>query len=284
MSKQIISVQNKETNINKVFENYSLNTQKAYKSDISSFITLTGKSIQNATIIDITNYIKQLEGKGYKNATINRKINSLSKVFSVYQNFNLIETNPISELKKIKKITKKVSKEVRTALTIDDIQSVIQDINKTSIIIKTLANTGLRVSELINIKASDIKDLNNGFISIRINGKGNKERYITIGNKLYTEIKKVYNNTESNYLFHSQKGNKLNRNNLYTQIKRQFKKIVGKDITPHDLRHFFATYKIDNEKKDIKAVSLYLGHSTTSITLDMYVNTSLKANETEIIQ
>ena len=83
---------------------------------------------------------------------------------------------------------------------------------------------------------------------------------------------------ESEYLFHSDTGRALNRANLYKQIKQTFKAHTGKDIHPHSLRHFFATHKINSEKQDIKAVSRYLGHSGTAITLDMYVDTALDAD------
>jgi len=138
----------------------------------------------------------------------------------------------------------------------------------------------MRISELIGIKHGNIEAYRTGgqdYKRIRIEGKGRKERFIFLSDKLYAEIVKVFPG-ESEYLFHSDTGRALNRANLYKQIKQTFKAHTGKDIHPHSLRHFFATHKINSEKQDIKAVSRYLGHSGTAITLDMYVDTALDAD------
>jgi integrase len=185
----------------------------------------------------------------------------------------------------VKKITRAVSKQIDAQIELADVQAVIAAGSRTAVIINTLANTGLRISELINIKHTDIEDYIKGgktYKRIRIVGKRKKERFIYLSGELYQDIKRTFTG-ESEYLFHSEAGRILNRVNLHKQIKQTFRAYTDKDVHPHSLRHFFATHKIKIEKQDIKAVSKYLGHSGTAITLDMYVDTALSAENSMII-
>ncbi len=266
-------------------ESLSLQTQKAYERDLFHFLQIVNKDIPEVTPNDIILYNNTLEDKGYKNSTINRKMYSISKIFNLYQLAGVIDKNPIVELNKLKKISRPVNRQINNQVEIEDIQAVIKAGGKTALIINTLANTGLRISELINIKDKDIEDYkvnSKKFKNIRIVGKGKKERFIFLSMGLFKEIKKMFNEN-SEHLFHSSTGKELHRVNLYKQIKQTFKTYTEKDIHPHNLRHFFATYKIDIEKQDPKSVSKYLGHSGTAITLDMYVDTALNAENSMIL-
>jgi site-specific recombinase XerD len=259
-------------------------TRKAYETDLSGFYKATGKDIPAATVLDITHYIKTLDQAGYKNATINRKLYSISKIFGLYKLAGLIDRNPIAELNQVKRITRATSKQINAQVTLDDLHAIAHA-GRTAVIITTLAHTGLRISELIGIKHGDIEDHHEGgkeYKRVRIIGKGNKERFIYLSGDLFTTIKATFA-VNSDYLFHSDTGKVLNRVNLHKQIKGLFRRLTGKDIHPHSLRHFFATHKITAEKQDIKAVSKYLGHSGTSITLDMYVDTALTAEKAVLL-
>ena len=168
-------------------------------------------------------------------------------------------------------------------IDLDDVSKVVNSsTDRTGIIVKALSNTGLRVSELINIKKDDVALFNDGYLKARINGKGNKERFIYLSHPLYAEIRSIFDG-ESEFLFHSKSGKQLSRTNLYKQISRSFKRHAGKAASPHSLRHFFSTYKIGVEKKDVKSVSNYLGHSRVSITLEMYTHTKLAPEESHIL-
>jgi len=260
-------------------------TRKAYETDLNVFFRIVGKDITAVTALDIPAYVDALEREGLKNSTINRKLYSLSKVFKLYQVAGMIDKNPVAELNKVKKITRAVSKQIDAQIELADIQAVTAAGTRTAVIIKTLANTGLRISELINIKHGDLEDYKTAgqtFKRARIVGKGNKERFIYLSEELYQDIRRAFTG-ESEYLFHSESGRILNRVNLYKQIRQAFKAYTGKDVHPHSLRHFFATHKIKIEKQDIKAVSKYLGHSGTAITLDMYVDTALSAENSMIL-
>jgi len=100
--------------------------------------------------------------------------------------------------------------------------------------------------------------------------------------ELYNKIRKIYNQ-ESDFLFHSSAGKSLIRQNLYKQIHNTFKKNTKKEVHPHTLRHFNATYRHVELGEDIKAVSNYLGHSTSAITLDMYVNNRITPEKAMIV-
>jgi len=174
------------------------------------------------------------------------------------------------------------TRHIQLSITFEDIQQVIARAHpKTSLIVKTLVNTGLRVSELIGIRKDRLAPYSTEYLQISINGKGGKERTIYLSFDLYEEIKEHFD-SDSIYLFASATGQPLSRINLYTQVRRAFKRFAGKDSSPHQLRHFFSTYKIGVEKQDVKSVSQYLGHSRITITLDMYTHTTLAPDETHI--
>ncbi len=269
--------------IEKYLETYSSNTVGSYRNDMRTFFSVISKNIKDVNELDIIDYIKELERRGYKNASINRKVYSLSKIFSIYKKLGLVRRNIVKEVSKVSQINKKVNRIISLNIDLDDVSKVIEKSTKqTSLIVKALTNTGLRVSELINIKRDNIEPLNEGYLKVRINGKGSRERFIYLSHTLYAEIRNIFDG-EGEFLFHSKSGRKLSRINLYKQISRSFKRHAGKAASPHSLRHFFSTYKIGVEKKDVKSVSNYLGHSRVSITLEMYTHTNLAPEESHIL-
>ena len=269
--------------IHKYLDTYSEITVGCYKNDIDTFFSLVNKSLMECTEFDIIDYIKKMEQHKYSNATINRKIYSLSKIFTIYQKLGLVKKNLVRELSKTTRINKKVARTIELSIQKEDvIKTINHSTPKTSLIIKALSNTGLRVSELLNITYDDIKDFNEHYFKVKILGKGDKIRYIFLSKSLFHEIRSVYN-FNSPHLFHSQSGKRLSRTNIYHQISKAFMKHTSKEATPHTLRHFFSTYKIGTERKDVKSVSNYLGHSRVAITLEMYTHTSLSAEESHII-
>jgi len=265
-------------------------SQGAYQSDFNLFFNFIKKEPKEVTANDILSYIEYLEKRGYKNSSINRKVASLSKMFRILVMAHEIKTNPVQVLKEIKKISRTTSKEVKISLTLADIKKAtnINQYNseqekKISLIVRTLARTGLRISELINIRNNDISDHDTGNKKIRILGKGKKERYIYLDNDFIKQIRKVFPYTKTgDYLFYNSRNTSYDRRILWKQIKDFFQKKIRKDVHPHLLRHFFATHKINIEKQDIKAVSKFLGHSNVSITLEAYVDTALDVNKAKI--
>ena len=267
------------------YDSLSPATRSAYESDLKAYYVITGKGIENSKIPDIMVYVKAMEDKGYKNATINRKIYSLSRVFNLYKAAGLIDKNPIEELNDIKRVTRTTSRQISAQVTPKDLEKIYKKGGKIAIIIETLANTGLRISELLNIKHKDIEPYahkGKRYLRVRIVGKGNKERFIFISHDLHKKIIKSFPMYGVDYLFYTKKAGQCDRRYVGDELKKMFMELTGKNIHPHSLRHFYATHKINVEKQDIAAVSRYLGHSGTSITLDMYVDTALDAGSSMI--
>jgi len=261
---------------------YSPHTVVGYKNDLHTFFSYVHKDLREVDEYDIFDYLKRLEEDGYRPSTINRKLYSLTKIFDLYLSLKLVSYNPVKKASSTAKLNKTEDRKIHISIIYEDVKKVIENARpKTAIIVKTLANTGLRVSEMIGMRKDHIKPYDSTYMQVKIIGKGKKERYIYLSYELYGQIKEHFD-SESIYLFASRSGNQLSRINLYTQVKRAFKKHTGKDCSPHQLRHFFSTYKIGKEKQDVKSVSQYLGHSRISITLDMYTHTTLDADESHI--
>lgn len=146
---------------------------------------------------------------------------------------------------------------------------------KISLIVETLAITGVRVSEMLSLRLKYSK-LTQGIHYFRIVGKGKKERMIYIQDDLLKRIKKEFKSKD--YLFINKVGDPFSRRYIHAEIHKYGEELLQKDIHPHTLRHSFATIK-HQEGKSIKGISKYLGHSSTSITLDMYVDTPLKPED-----
>jgi len=135
--------------------------------------------------------------------------------------------------------------------------------------------SGCRVSEMLSIKRQNVR-IEGSTAFIRITGKGAKERVLRIPSTLHNSIVSTFKG--SIYLFETSSGKPYTRSYVSAQIKKLGKKFLRRSISAHSFRHSFATRKIAETGK-IKAVSRYLGHSSTSITLNMYVHESLTEEE-----
>jgi len=268
----------------------AIESQKAYSSDYKLFFDFIKKDPKNISPDDILKFIEYLEENNYKNNSINRKVASLSKMFKIMVLAGEIRINPVDALKQFKKISRKVSKTINVSLTMAEIRQVVKIVKSStnqerrmSLIIRTLGKTGLRISEFINIKYKDIENYNETDFLVRIVGKGSKERFIFIEKDFIKEIQSMYPKKEDMaYLFYNTRGHRYDRKVLWKQIRGFFWEKIEKDVHPHLLRHAFATHKISVEKQDIKAVSLYLGHSDVSITLSAYCDTALDVKNSKI--
>lgn len=286
IKKENKSIQVKDTAWNSLSEE----TKKAYAYDYKLFFDFVKKDPSEITASDILAFIEDLENKNYKNSSINRKIASISKMFKVMVVAGEIKINPVDALKQFRNISYKTSRNVNIGLTIQDIKKAVRVLKssteqeiKMTLIIRMLSMSGLRISEFINIKNNDIVDFDSKNKIINIVGKGKKERKIYISDIFITEIKEIYPDKKGVlHLFYTLRGNKYNRKALWRQIHNFFDKKIGKRVHPHMLRHFFATYKINVEKQDIKAVSKFLGHSDVSTTLNAYVDTALDVKSSKI--
>lgn len=257
--------------------NYSKYTLINYQKDIETFyIFLKEKNITNIKKIDyktLRNYLEYLYEKKYTSSSINRHISSLKSYFKYLKRENIIENNPallLSTVKKEKKLPKIINtNDIETILLLPDISTPLG--LRDSAILEMFYSTGIRVSELVKIKISDVELSEN---RIKIEGKGNKERYVLYGNILKEKMlkyvkdgrKKLLKEKQSKYLFLNKNGDKLTERGIRVIIDNILKKAGEKNhISPHMIRHTFATHML-NEGADLKIVQELLGHENLSTT------------------
>lgn len=254
----------------------SENTKEAYQKDLLLFVRDFGEDINKANSKVILAYIKKLQKDGYKNSTINRKVSTLSKFFNMQIIAGKRNSNPVNELRNVSRINFNTTNRINEPLSEEELLYVIKNSKpKISLIIETLAlNTALRISELLNIKYSDIKNYNKDYKIIHVRGKNNKEGDVYINNNLYNRILEVFPIIpETEYLFYTKFKDKYNRKVLWKLITDEFKRLIGRSIRPHFLRHKWATMQLERGR-NIKEISKYLRHSniaTTSIYLDSVI-------------
>ncbi len=268
----------------KLERNYSSHTIKAYQNDLTAFQEFCSHEFEVSSLAEvgypiIRSWILSLSKKGISNLSINRKVSSLKSFFKFLQKIGEIETNPLighKALKVQKKIqvpfSKKEILEVMDAIQGDDFESV-----RNRLVIEMLYATGIRRTELLHMKLSDIDFSEN---VIRILGKRNKERFVPI---LSTMLISIHNYlplrnelAENDYLFVTSKGNKMYETLVYRIINSYFSLASTKlKKSPHILRHSFATHLL-NEGANLNSVKELLGHSSLAST-QVYTKNSLES-------
>lgn len=136
-----------------------------------------------------------------------------------------------------------------------------------SAMIEFLADTGLRVSEMTSLRVKDIRRWDPDFAYVTVIGKGSKERAIFIQNTLLDRIRRVFQGRV--FLFETGSGRPLDPDNVYKEIRRTFLRVAGMVLTPHNLRHYFATKQL-RAGVSTRAVADYLGHSSPATTATWY--------------
>ena len=258
----------------------SENTILAYRSDLyflSEFLEEKGiNSFDDITRFTLNLYIKNLYDKKYTPRSITREIASIKGFFSWLNINEIINRNHALDIE-LPKLPKKLPK----VLSMKEINQILSMSMTTmeKAILELLYAAGLRVSELTDILLSNI-DLNSKFI--KCYGKGSKERIVPIGKKSCVAIKnylkereyiiKKYN-LKTKYCFIKENGKKLTRQDVFVFINSLGKKI-DKDISPHTIRHSFATHLLENGA-DLRVVQELLGHSDVSTT-QLYTHISKK--------
>ena len=260
------------------------NTINSYMLDLEDFFKAFNGDIESCTKKDILSYISSING--LEVSTVNRHISSLKSFFNYLVDEGIIKVSPmeeVSSLKKTKKLPKYLSiSEVDKLLNIP-LNSEFDYRNKA--MLELMYGTGLRVSELVSIEYSNI-DFENSII--RINGKGKKERIIPLG-EVASYYLKIYLNDYRSKLLKRNTYNQVFLNNHGKPITRQgfnfilenIRELTGitKEITPHVLRHSFATHLLEGGA-DIRSIQEMLGHeniSTTNIYTEV-VNDVLRSN------
>lgn len=254
-------------------KNYSNDTIDSYEEDIIEyfdFLEMEELELLKVEYDDIRFFLIGLDKKHNKASTVSRKMSSLRGFYKFLMNNGYINNNPFTLVRMPKK-EKRLPRffyynELEELFLVPDLSSELGQRDR--LILEVLYASGVRVSELINIKVSDINDE-----EIKILGKGNKERITRIGDYA-KEILDIYlsdgyrklNVSNSCYLFLNKNGKKLTTRGIrYILDKIIEKTTIGKKISPHMLRHSFATHLL-NEGCDILSVQELLGHESLSAT------------------
>lgn len=254
---------------------YSKNTISSYKNDLDDFkefLTKIDKDPIEINKKDIFNYLVFLSKKKLKPASLRRKISALRSFYKFLIREELIENDPTIDLTLPKK-----DKVLPDVISVEEIEKLINIIpekgfkgKRDRALIELLYSSGLRVSEIINLKINEI-DLKNGYL--KCFGKGSKERIVPFGSfakDLLIEYieERDKNNINSDLLFVTKKGKKIVRQEINNILNRYAKKSkLKKKIHPHMLRHSFATHLLERGA-DLRSVQELLGHvdiSTTQI-------------------
>jgi len=248
-------------------------TISSYRIDLKEFAeSLNKKSIKSITPADAVNFISQLNSNSRKPSTIARKISSLKRFFGyLVDNENLSE-NPFASL-----AAPKISRYHPDYLSPKEIEQIIDKIDLTSkngirdrMIIELLYGCGLRISELLNLKLSDM-EFEAGFL--RVTGKGNKQRLVPLGEYARKAVEKHLANdisikpqNSTNLLIHNKIGKILSRVGLWKIIKKRVLEAgITKQVSPHTFRHSFATHLIEGGA-DLRIVQEMLGHADITTT------------------
>lgn len=283
-------------NFLKLERSLSTNSISAYEADIRKFVAYL--EIKNLSIspqqIQLTNlkgFIEWINELGLHARSQSRIISGLKSFFKFLLLDNQIETDPAGLLE-----SPKIGRKLPEVLSIIEIDRIIAAIDlstpegqRNKAIIETLYSCGLRVSELVNLKLTNLY-FDDGFI--KVVGKGNKERLVPIGSKAIKEIQFYFQDRNSltnidkssqNIVFLNRRGKILTRVMIFTIIKRLAEKAqIKKTISPHTFRHSFATHLIDGGA-DLRAVQEMLGHESI-MTTEIYTHLDREYLRDAIIQ
>lgn len=255
----------------------SQNTIDAYRRDLGDFFDYYAElEIDKIQRTQINTYVRNLHEKEFSATSVTRKIASLRGFFKWVCANELSPVNPTLTLEQ-----PKVPQRLPKVITMQEINEILnQDLSKIQrVMLELLYGCGLRVSELVNLKINDY-DLKGRFLECT--GKGSKDRIVPMGNKACEAVKDYLPerdflvqkfNLKTKQLLINEKGKNVTRQEVYTFIHEQGKKI-HKAISPHTLRHSFATHLLENGA-DLRVVQELLGHSDVSTT-QLYTHISKK--------
>ncbi|MEW6412304.1 MAG: site-specific tyrosine recombinase XerD [Candidatus Zixiibacteriota bacterium] len=251
----------------------SANTLASYRRDLAEFFSpVKHREVTSVKPSDINEYLTRLNKSGRKPTTIARKISSIRQFFKYLVNNGVVKDDPTSAF-----AAPKIVRYHPHYLSATEIEKILSSIETNTVagkrdraIIELLYGSGLRISELINLKISDI-EFEAGFI--RVIGKGDKERLVPMGDFAKSAIEEYLNFRDekkgggrSNFVFVSKIGDKFSRVSLWKIVRKVVLKAgILRKVTPHTFRHSFATHMLEGGA-DLRIVQEMLGHADISTT------------------
>ena len=262
-------------------KNYSLNTVKSYETDCNLFQNyLKKRDISSASSDEIRSYFRSLTNKSDK--TLARTMSSLRAFYDYLIQRNIIKNNPMDNI-----TSPKISKYLPEVLTIEEVEKLLELEPKDAFtfrnrcILELLYSTGLRITELVTLKFENIS-IDDALIKVM--GKGSKERIVPMNDITCNYLKKyieevrpaMIKKEQTDYIFLNNHGKQLTRQAVFLMIKSRAREVgIKREISPHTLRHSFATHLLQNGA-DIRFIQELLGHSDVATT-EIYTHI---ANET----
>jgi len=251
----------------------SQNTIVSYSNDLDQFYCFLNEhfnitsQISEVSFHIVRSWVANLFENGVQSRSINRKISTLKTFFKYLEREELIEVNPM-----LKIVGPKTSKGLPLFVKENEIKLLLEEVvfesgfigKRDKLIIEIFYLTGMRLTELINIK---ITDINFHYKSIKVIGKRNKERIIPLSNSIINSIQLFINEFDlKDFLITNSKGNKVYSKLVYRVVRKYLSKITSiNKKSPHILRHTFATHMLNNGA-DINAIKDLLGHSNLNAT------------------
>lgn len=248
---------------------YSDNTVGAYMNNLNKYEEFLKKDILESDTEDLERYLKYI--KNLESTTVAHKITSIKSYFNYNIKRGIVSVNPadkVSRPKLTKHLPEYLTEEEVGKLLDVEVKSPYDYRNKT--ILELLYSSGIRISELVNIKTPNYDSEE---CLIRIMGKGSKERIVPLGdyainimNDYINNYRPLINKKHTDYVFVNNRGDKISRQFIFKVIKKEaLKKGIKKDISPHTLRHTFATHLLKNGA-DLRIIQELLGHENISTT------------------
>ena len=265
---------------------YSRHTIISYENDLTGFFDFVVLQYNSMELTEISasvvrSWLASLKGNKITSKTINRKISTLKSFFKYQLKMNKIDVNPVSAVTSLK-----ISKRLPSFVEQKDIKTLFSHVEfpdtwegKTNrLLLMIFYQTGIRLSELINIRELHVDKSKS---TIKVLGKGNKERIIPINNTLLKEIDAYVSeknllpgDVRNEFLLINKKGKKLYPKYVYKVVKKYLGDVSTNDIkSPHVLRHSFATH-LTNNGADINAIKELLGHASLAST-QIYTHNSI---------
>jgi integrase/recombinase XerD len=254
----------------------SANTLGAYRADLMTLrrgLLEKDIPIEQAEKADLLEYIARRVESGAKPRSTARQLSSFRRFFRYIMREGLRDTDPTADIE-----MPRIGRSLPKSLTEDEVEGLLQAPNtdeplghRDRAMLELLYATGLRVSELINLKQSQV-NFNQGVL--RIIGKGDRERLIPLGDESQRWLRdfidgprmEILLERQTDYLFPTRRGDRMTRQAFWHIIKRYAQKSgIDKKMSPHSLRHAFATHLL-NRGADLRVVQLLLGHSDLSTT------------------
>jgi integrase/recombinase XerC len=266
---------------------YSKHTIKSYRIDLIQFHSYLNRQyelteIESATHIHIRSWIVKMVQEGISNRSVNRKISTLKSFFKYQKRKGLITSNPMQKI-----VSPKQSKRLPSFVQEKHIDRLLDDVIQVNdfpgirdlLMLELLYQTGVRRSELINLKESDFNRANS---TLKVFGKGQKERLIPISNQLLVLLDKYlsfrseeFPDIEFSLLVITDRGKPMYPKFVYNKVKQYLSLVTTlTQRSPHVLRHSFATH-LSNGGAELNAIKSLLGHSSLAAT-QVYMHNTIE--------